>query len=348
MMRRILVTGFPGFLAGFLVEELVPHAERLDLLVEGRFREAAEARAATIGPKCRVVVGDITAPDLGLEAKARDEILAEADTVFHLAAVYDLGMTRELGMKVNVGGTERVNDFVRRMKALGGYNYISTCYVSGSYDGYVREGELLQGITFRNFYEETKYLAEKSVRTMFGQFPVTIFRPAVVVGHSRTGATLKYDGPYMMLSAIRRLPAFLARINVGCEQTINIVPIDFVASAMARIASRPDTAGKTFQLADPAPYSTLAICDLFSELALGKRTWTRMPSAVVRTLARTPLVTWIYGLPSGAARYFYSKTTYDSSNTQAALAGTGVECPRLPDYAPNLVRYFFEHPVPKG
>lgn len=345
-MRRVLVTGFPGFLAGFLVEELLPLADRLDLLVEGRFREAAEARAAAYGPKCRVVVGDITAPDLGLEPRVRDEILAEAETVFHLAAVYDLGMSRELGMKVNVGGTERVNDLVRRMKSLDRYNYISTCYVSGGYDGHVREEDFLEGIPFRNYYEETKYLAEKTVRPMRGEYPVTIFRPAVVVGHSRTGATMKYDGPYMMLQAIRRLPAFLARINVGCEQTINIVPIDFVAAAMARIAARPEAAGLTFQLADPAPYSTLAICDLFSEIALGKRTWTRLPSPVVRTVSKTPLVTWIYGLPSGAARYFYSKTTYDSANTQRFLEGTGIACPRLTDYAPNLVKYFMEHPVP--
>ena len=97
------------------------------------------------------------------------------------------------------------------MPNLRRYNYVSTCYVAGKRKGEIRENELEHDAGFRNFYEETKYLAEIEVERLKSEFPVTIFRPSVVVGDSETGETAKYDGIYYLdsiFAKIRRAVAF--------------------------------------------------------------------------------------------------------------------------------------------
>lgn len=348
-MKRVLVTGFPGFVAGFLVERLAARAEidELVLLVEERLLEAARSRAAAIdGTRCRVVAGDITRADLGLAAEVAGHVLETVDTVFHLAAVYDLAMSREVGMKVNVGGTENVNDLVGRMRGLESYNYVSTVVVHGEAEGHHPEDAFPEGVSFRNFYEETKHLAELPVRRMMADHPVRIFRPAVVVGSSRTGYTVKYDGPYMVLRAIERLPGPLGRINVGTACRLNLVPVDFVTDAMAAIAARPDSIGRTFHLADPDPVPTTEVCEIFCRAMRGKGTWARLPGPLLRAATATPLATWLLGVPRAATGYFFADQTFETANTTRFLEGTGVACPRLADYAPTLVEYFRGHPEP--
>ena len=84
--------------------------------------------------------------------------------IWHLAAIYDLSVKRELGMRVNVDGTRNMLDFAQRCRGLQHFHYISTCYVSGSLPGVFREDDLERGQSFNNYYEETKYLAEVEVR----------------------------------------------------------------------------------------------------------------------------------------------------------------------------------------
>src|SRR5262249_44829249 len=145
-----------------------------------------------------LVVGDITAPDLALGggAPARDDVRA----IYHLAAVYDLSVARDLAVKVNVDGTRHVLDWAGACPHLERLHYVSTCYVSGRYAGVFTEEDLEKGQTFNNFYEETKWQAEVLVRgRMQSGLRATIYRPSIVVGDSTTGATQKLDGPYYFL-----------------------------------------------------------------------------------------------------------------------------------------------------
>src|SRR6185436_5871601 len=102
-------------------------------LVQPKFRALAEERARAIGvaERVRFVDGDITEP-----------IASDAREVYHFAAVYDLSVTREVGMRVNVDGTRNVLDFAARAPRLERVHYVSTCYVSGRYDGRFTEEDL--------------------------------------------------------------------------------------------------------------------------------------------------------------------------------------------------------------
>lgn len=351
-MHNLFVTGFPGFLAGRLVERLAPAAGEITLLVEERFAAKAQGEAARIAARLalppgrfRPVVGDITRPGLGLARTETERLRAEADTAFHFAAIYDLAVPAEVAERVNVQGTENVNAFLAGWERLERYNYVSTFAVAGKRAGIVREAELEHDAGFHNHYEETKYRAEVAVRRAMAEegLPASVFRPAVVVGSSQDGSTAKFDGPYMLLEVMRRLPWPLTRFNVGSpEVRFQMVPVDFIVDAVTTIASRPDAAGKTFHLTDPDPYTTAEIFDLFSRAMFGAGSWLRLPGPAVRAVTASGLAEPL-GLQRQAAPYFLHQARFDCVNTLDALDGSGVACPRLEEYVDRLVAYFLEH-----
>src|SRR5207237_6756641 len=85
-----------------------------------------------------IVEGDITKPDLGMEPDDAASVRYETTDVFHLAAVYDLAIDRDTALRVNLDGTRNVNAFVKTLKDLRRYNYVSTCYVAGKRTGVIR------------------------------------------------------------------------------------------------------------------------------------------------------------------------------------------------------------------
>ena len=350
-MKRILVTGFPGFIAGQLVARLAPGAEEITLLVEERYAAKAQDDAARIAAslglppgRFRPVVGDITRSGLALDPAAAERLRAEVDTVFHLAAIYDLAVPAEVAERVNVEGTENVNAFLAGCKSLERYHYVSTFAVAGRRSGVIREEELEHDAGFFNHYESTKYRAEVAVRQAMAEgLPASIYRPAVVVGSSEDGRTAKFDGPYMLLKVMRRLPWPLTRFNVGSPRVrFQMVPVDFIIDAVTTIASRPDSAGKTFHLTDPDPYTTEEIFDLFSRALFGAGSWLRVPGPLVRAATSSGLAEPL-GLQRQAGPYFLHQARFDCVNTLDALDGTGVHCPRLEDYVDKLVEYFLAH-----
>ena len=157
-------------------------------LLKRAYEDVAQIVAETGAPaeNFSIVEGDITKPDLGLTQTDLERARAETHTVFHLAAAYDLAVAHEVGQLVNVQGTQNVNEFAKSITNLRRYHYVSTCYVAGRRSGLIREDELEHAAGFRNHYEESKYLAELSVAALKSELPVTIHRPAVVVGDSRT------------------------------------------------------------------------------------------------------------------------------------------------------------------
>ncbi|HRC84869.1 MAG TPA: SDR family oxidoreductase [Thermoanaerobaculia bacterium] len=351
-MQRVLVTGFPGFIAGMLLERLSAGLVEVNLLVESRFAEAARTRADAIATslglppeRFRIEIGDITREGLGLEAQAAERLQAEVDTVFHLAAVYDLAVPEAIAQKVNVEGTANVNRFVAGIANLERYNYVSTYAVAGKRSGVIREAELEHDAGFFNHYESTKYAAEVLVRALARDegVPTSIFRPGVVVGSSKDGRTIKFDGPYMLLKVLRRLPWPIGRFNAGLPDVkFQVVPVDFIIEAMATIANKPGLDGKTFHLTDPEPISTAEIYDLFSQALDGARSWVRAPK-LLTWLATTSGAAESLGLQRQAAPYFFHQATFDCVNTLDALDGTGVAVPPLASYVDKLVAFFLDH-----
>jgi thioester reductase-like protein len=349
--HAILFTGFPGFIGMRLLPrilELKPHA-RIECLVQEKFQGAArQAAKALTGkhPHARgridLVVGDITVRGLGIEAARARALRKSLKEAYHLAAVYDLTVSREVGRRVNVEGTKNVLELLEEAELFERLHYVSTAYVSGTARGVYRETDLDVGQGFKNHYEETKFQAEVEVAR--GRVPRTIYRPGVVVGDSKTGETAKFDGPYFVLRAMERLPSrgLFVRLGRGYG-TVNVVPIDFVVEALARLSSVPTSLGKTYHLTDPKPHSPVEIAEMFAHAAGKKFAYLPVPMAVAKALFAPRLVQGFFGMPPQALDYFDDAVRHDATQATKDLAELGVECPHLADYVPTLVAFYRQH-----
>ncbi len=348
----VFMTGFPGFIAGRLIERLASPETQFLLLVQESFNEKAISEARKIAEKTgtphknyKIIRGDITEDNLGMSAADLEVVLRDTTDVFHLAAAYDLAVEKDVAYKVNVEGTINVNEIVRRVQNLRRYNYVSTCYVAGYRKGTIYENELEHDKGFRNFYEETKYYAEIEVEKLKGSLPVTIFRPAVVCGDSQTGETAKYDGIYYVIKFLLRFPEVFRLVNVGNEDVrLNLVPVDFVVDAMSTLAVDERAAGQTIALADPDPLTTKTICDKIAEAITNKKSVITPPQKVVKTFLNSPISPPLTGLPHIGVPYFFIPQLYDTSVADKLLSAHGIACPPFGDYVGQLVRFVEEHP----
>lgn len=346
------MTGFPGFIAGRLVESLSTPETQFFLLVQESFVEKASidiqkiAGMTGVSAKNFVVIkGDITEKNLGMSAADLQVVLRETTDVYHLAAIYDLSVEKDIAYKVNVEGTKNVNEIVKKVKNLRRYNYVSTCYVAGQRDDTIYESELLHDRGFRNYYEETKYFAEVEVEKLKATHPVTIFRPSVVCGDSETGETAKYDGIYYVIKFLLKFPEVFRLVNVGNDDVrLNLVPVDFVIDGMTALAKDELAVGKTIALADPAPMTTKEICDAIAESVTNKKSIINPPPKIVETFLNSPFSPPLTGLPHSGVPYFFIPQTYDTSISEELLSEHNIKCPSFEDYVGNLVKFVEEHP----
>lgn len=347
MPTKIFLTGFPGFIARNLIAELGrkdPGAELL-LLVEPRLEAFAAQAAVSFGGKTRFVPGDITRPHLGMSDTDYAYATQESTHVWHLAAIYDLAVPLACAYRVNVLGTGNVLDFAEECRNLKRLDYVSTCYVCGTRTGLVREAELDEGQGFNNHYEATKCWAEIEVRRRMRRIPTTIYRPSIVVGDRRTGATDKYDGPYYIIQLLLRLPGWLPPAYVGEGRAqANLVPIDFLVAAMAEIWSKPEALGLTVQLADPAPHSSREVLDELIKLIGLPKPLATLPPRLVQSALAVPVLRSLIRVPPETIAYFNHDLRFDTENQLKLLEGTGVRCPDFLSILPVLVDYVRRNP----
>jgi thioester reductase-like protein len=351
--ETIFMTGFPGFIATRLLERLITPETQFYLLVqphliETAMREVEEIADFTQTPLENFVLveGDISEPQLGISGKDLETLQFETTDVFHLAAAYDLGIAKDPAFRVNLQGTKNVNDLVCSLKDLRRYNYVSTCYVAGKREGRILETDLEHKAGFRNYYEETKYLAEIEVERLKSHLPVTIYRPSVVVGDSVTGETAKYDGIYYLIQYLRKAAFLLRVVNVGNKDVrLNLVPVDFVVEAIAALSRDKNSIGKTIALADPSPLTTAELFDLIAMELSGRRSEFSPPPKLVEWFLSKKISPRLTGLPSHGVPYFFISQTYDTGVADELLAPHNISCPRFDRYAGNLIDFVEENPT---
>jgi thioester reductase-like protein len=351
--ETLFITGFPGFIANRLLERLAEKDCRFILLVQPSLATRAAEEIVRIcdltakkADDFRVVEGDITEPSLGLSASDLELVQQETTRVFHLAAIYDLAVPRELAMRVNPGGTRNVLALARSLPHLQQFHHVSTCYVAGKRVGMILEMELQHDAGYRNYYEESKYLAEMEVESAKSELPITIHRPAVVCGNSQTGETGKYDGVYYLINYLLRWPSGLSLINIGNhEVSLNLVPVDFVVDAMTTLAFDEKAIGKTLQLADPAPLTTNQLFNAIAKSIDDRHSRVTAPASLVYFFLMLPGAPPITHLPHHAVPYFFVKQLYDSTHAQQLLARHGIQCPPFETYVDKIVDFARENPV---
>ena len=347
----IFFTGFPGFIGKRLVSKILESnaSARFRFLVQSSMLSIAQESIAGFKKKFpqaefSIMTGSIDRADLGLGKEALKNLVEEVTDVFHLAAIYDLSVPREIAYKVNVDGTTHILDFCEKIKALNKLVYFSTCYVAGKRTGRILEDDLEKGQQFKNYYEETKYLAEVEVRKRMKNIPAIVIRPSIVVGDSETGETQKFDGPYFMM---RFIDMFYYGVNIpyigDSTSYFNIVPVDYIINGSIALWKKQDNAGKTYQLADPHPVRARELFALLSEHLTGETPGWALPHWLIEGALSIPMVGPALGIPVQSLLYLKHPVEYDCRNAVADLEESGVSCPSVKDYIGNLVSFFKEH-----
>ncbi|MEA2347002.1 MAG: hypothetical protein QOG62_789 [Thermoleophilaceae bacterium] len=345
----ILVTGFPGFIGKRLVASLVearPKA-RIACLVLPELENAARAAAAGIDKKrVDVITGDIATRGLALSKKDRERLVEEMTQVYHLAAIYDLAVPIEVAQRVNVDGTGNVLELCAAAKKLERLDYVSTAYVAGKRTGVIYEHELSLGQEHKNHYEATKFQAEVWVRQEARKIPTATYRPAIVVGDSKTGETQKFDGPYYLLRTIAKaLDTHAPIMQFGSSgANFNAVPVDFIVDSLVAGGQDKKAIGGTFHLTDPEPVTAVQLLGLLAREYAGKEPGVKVPPKVVETLLRSRRMRDYYsGAPRESIRYLNHPQTFDTRQAGDMLGRNGVTCPRFADYVGAMVGFFREH-----
>jgi NAD(P)-dependent dehydrogenase (short-subunit alcohol dehydrogenase family) len=365
------VTGATGFIGRHLVQELVDHREG-DVFV--LVREGSRARLETLlrrwdSDRVQMVVGDLAQPALGVDPAWVEEHAGAIDHFFHLAAIYDMTADDATNETMNVGGTRNAVELAGLLR-VGRFHQVSSVAAAGDYSGHFDETMFDEGQHLPSPYHRTKYESEKIVRTE-SSVPWRVYRPAIVVGHSETGAMDKVDGPYYFFPVIKMmrdvLPSWLPLVGVDLGDT-NVVPVDYVAKAMDHLGHLPDRDGEAFHLVNPEPQATVDMVNAFCAAAGAPRFATPLdgamgsggvfgmvprrlrPSTIANGLVRLGPVQAVLdqtigrlGIPAEVLAHTGFKPVFDSRITEKALAGSGIAVPDLETYARTLWGFWEEN-----
>ncbi|MGE0398745.1 MAG: dephospho-CoA kinase [Kofleriaceae bacterium] len=344
-----LVTGYPAFTAKRMIARLLAPADeserpdKLYVLAREQFAEEARRFVEPHKDRAEVLVGDVCDMDLGLSSVEYRALSREVTWIHHLAGIYFAGVDAKTMHRVNVTGTKSVLDLARDAARLERFVHWSTAMVSGDRRGTFFEEDLEAGQKFHNEYEKTKWQAEKLVRGAMGQLPITIIRPGIIVGDSKTGAIDKLDGPYYLITLIATNASGVRLPLLGRgDAPLHLVPIDYVIEAAARVIRSEGAAGKTFHIVDPSPMSARAVFEAVAEHANTEKPFGHIPRPIARAVLRTPGLAKLAGGPRAFVDVLDHPVTYDHTNTQQALAGTNIRCPPLAEYLPVLVQYVLD------
>ena len=361
---QYFVTGATGFIGKRLVKALLA---RRGTQVHFLVRPGSEGKIAALldywgVSKARAlpVTGDLTARKLGVAAETIKALKGRIDAVYHLAAVYDLGADEQEQVQVNIDGTRNMVEFAKAVDA-GHVHHVSSIAAAGLYEGVFREDMFEEAEGLDHPYFMTKHESEKIVRKEC-KVPWTVYRPALVVGDSSTGEMDKIDGPYYFFKLIQRmrqiLPPWLPSVGIEGGR-INIVPVDFVVRCIDYLShGKAALNGKCFHLVDPMGYRVGDVLDIFSKAAhapkmnlfINAALLGFVPKSVKKGLMALAPVRRIrnavmkdLGLPDDMLTFVNFPTRYDRRELDAALKGSGIECPRLEDYAWRLWDYWERH-----
>lgn len=351
-MAYTLLTGATGLLGRYLLKDLLLAGVPVAVLVRSGRKANAQQRIENVMcfwdeqlgrsmPRPVVLEGNITEPDLGLDARAMRWVAENCDTLLHNAASLEFVSTSPESepWRSNVKGTRYMLDLCRNAR-IRKLHHVSTAYVCGLRTGRVLESELDVGQQMSNDYEQSKVQAEKMVRSADFIDELTVYRPAIIIGDSKSGYSTTFHGFYVPLQAVYTIASHAkpnetglvsstARFALTGHETKNLVPVDWVSAVMSHVFTNPQHHGKTYHLTPRHAITIRLLADILEEIAgfYGVQlcsTEAKLHDATANQELFSELVS-IYD------SYWRDDPTFDYSNTRAAA-------PHLP--CPHIDRQF--------
>ncbi|MFI7236517.1 type I polyketide synthase [Streptomyces cyaneofuscatus] len=341
--REVLLTGATGFLGAFLLRDLMRSTTaRVHCLVRGEDRADAERRLRDSlawyrvldeidEDRISVVVGDLTAPGLGLGEAVFDDLARRVDVVHHAGATVSwLRPYTEL-RQANVAGLREVLRLAARHRTVP-VHYVSTTGVFPAPEPGTRPVPARPGdptgpaSSLWNGYLQSKWVAEQVIEVARDRgMPVSVYRVDVVCGDRHTGACQTRDFVWLSLKGLLQAGAVPDRL----AGVFHMVPVDYVSGTITTLAADPAAAGGTYHLYNEQtqPFAEFVGHLRAAGYELPEVTWDAWRELVRSDPgnALTPLLHAFDGAMAGDGSETYPPM--DVSATEAALAGSGVSCP---------------------
>ncbi|HUI24786.1 MAG TPA: SDR family oxidoreductase [Candidatus Kryptonia bacterium] len=362
--ETILLTGVTGFLGRHLLWSFLRRDadtkihcllrpengcradQRLQTLI-ARHRDTLPAGASA---RCHAVSGDIVAPDLGLDSGARERLLGEVDRIVHCAATVEFDTPLAESRRTNVGGTQHVLHLADELLARGRLrrvDHFSTAFVAGTTVGRTYE-DRLTAASFNNTYEQTKWEAEQLVRDAQQRLPITIYRPSIIVGDSKTGYTSNFRVLYWPLKALAS--GLVIAVPADPDGIVDVVPIDHVVEAFEALSRTEQSVGKCYHLAAGAErQSSFGELLRMTSAFFGVRAPWTIPPRISYRVVRPLLYATVWGKRRALLRlgelyfpYFSYRASFDRTAARADLSGSGIEPPPVADYFHAIMQYCVE------
>ncbi|WP_411115448.1 type I polyketide synthase [Streptomyces sp. 029-5] len=354
--REILLTGATGFLGAFLLRDLMRTTEaRVHCLVRGDDPAEALARLraglewyrvwdSVHEDRLSIVLGDLGEERLGLSEERFDELARTVDVVYHNGArVHWLHPYSSL-RAANVAGTQEVLRLAARHRTVP-VHYVSTV---GVFDG-AREPGVPLTVTdptgpaeaLPSGYLQSKWVAEQIIELARERgMPVSVYRVDVISGDTEHGACQTRDFVWLGLKGI--LQSGAAPAGVGGR--FHLLPVDYVSGAILGVSRRPESAGGTFHLFNRSSLSLVRCVEYLRSLGyrLDELDWNSWRERVRadRDNAIRPLLHAFEMMTSDTDAFY---PPIDTSETEAALAGSGLVCPPLTaELFARYVEFFVE------
>jgi thioester reductase-like protein len=348
----VLLTGATGFVGMELVARYLERSDR-DVITLVRAADDAGARArmnavlddlfgdraGQYRDRVRAVAGDVTVPDLGLSAPARDEIAERTSTIVHSAASVSFTLSLSEARAINLEGTRRMLALAELADRRGGldcYGQVSTAFVAGDHRGRFAETDLNVGQQFHNSYEQSKFESELLVAAT--DLPTRVMRPSIVVGERQSGWTAAFNVVYWPLRAFSR--GLFDVIPADPNAPVDVVSIDYVADAVHALCGDAGSNGQTYHLtAGPHASTMLELCTMASHYF--RRPAPRVVTAEEFAKLPPPSVAVQQAFIAGAAYfpYFAMEGSFEDATTRARLEPAGIRCSPLPDYLDRLLDF---------
>jgi thioester reductase-like protein len=281
----IFLTGSTGYIGAHVASNLLAQgAEPLNVLVRARDREEARLRLwhalqlhmdfprfdDHFHSRLQVFRGDLTSKRFGLAEDEYRQLVRSTNSAIHCAASLNR-KSEKTCLNVNLRGTLEVIQLALRARADHGFerfSHVSTVAVAGHRANEVVEEDRAIDWNRSDYdpYARTKKFCEHMVCELLPEVPKTIFRPSIVLGDSRRPETNQFE----MVRAF----VFLAGLPVlpfRPTARVDIVPVDYVAGAIARLHRTENPAHEIYHLSSGVDSETFAqLTDRLAK-AQGKR-----------------------------------------------------------------------------
>lgn len=305
--QSIVLTGATGFLGAYLMAGLLERGYQVTVLGRASKEVRLSDRLTGLlrwfgiddpGESLCSMEADFSKKHLGIEDAAYARLCAGTGRIIHCASDTSfVERNRARVIESNVNSLPALLDFAAEAKAEHLY-YVSTAYAAGRCEGVCLETPIANHY-FNNIYEESKAQAEAIIQRFCKNqgVPLSILRPSIVYGDSKTGSSLKFNALYYPVKSLLYIRDIYAKdileqggkrsrhwgVRLGDDGvlflpmsiylshggSVNLIPVDYFVEVALSIVEHSES-GRIYHITNHNPPSMTTLLE-YAERFLGVR-----------------------------------------------------------------------------